>query len=640
MPRRSLGGVVAPWYRATNRSVAPLDARVLDPCQRVSSLLDDGAADEAARLLTQFAHYHECLGAGSGAVALVARDLERVQSHAGSVLPLHRRHLDTWREWFLSVRAALDGPGVEPAVELVQQAARLGRGHPVRQQLEAWLEGHGTARPHLRRVPFDQEWSGAWSPTATRTYSSIERMLHHWQSCSAVVLCPDRRLAVSAGLDFAYRFALLSGEPERVERGLGPNATRSALSVDGRLLLVATRDGRVVGRDLEDGRRLPNLFPQCHPDDLSVHLERWVLVASEEGGLEVWDLERPEQVVLRLREGEARARDRTLLGAALDASPSQLALAVAWTEQEPSRGDDRTVIERWLVPVDGAGAPVCDRWGLAASEDLVASPPRLMDVRSDRVLCAAKGELQLRDGKGEVVVRSWQGDATAPIARFGATHLVIGRQEGVVEICDLRSGESQALVGHRGPVRAVAVCNGSHRAASAGVDGTVRLWCLRTLRELDSCGGDYDVVAIGARWLVARDTARPDLAIFELAPAGHGERRVHALSWHPFRPLIAMVTGQALAIVRWRAEVAQLETLAEIEGFFSSVRWSRDGETVVAVNEYGEAVWLDGFGLAPLPLPDGNSLPELELPRLRSASGSWLATLDEGRLGVEPVSLR
>ena len=57
--------------------------------------------------------------------------------------------------------------------------------------------------------------------------------------------------------------------------------------------------------------------------------------------------------------------------------------------------------------------------------------------------------------------------------------LVVGCEDGAVRLFDAVSGQVRALAGHTGAVRGVAVGSRGQRVASAGNDGTVRVWDLK-----------------------------------------------------------------------------------------------------------------------------------------------------------------
>nr|WP_276617578.1 tetratricopeptide repeat protein [Streptomyces coryli] len=148
-----------------------------------------------------------------------------------------------------------------------------------------------------------------------------------------------------------------------------------------------------------------------------------------------------------------------------------------------------------------------ERGDLDAARGLLEQLPR--DEPEVREVVRALDSGRVVDARGVEVEAAYvpsllPADGTARFAT-GGRGVVLGKANGTVSLWDPATGKLlRALDGHRSRVRAVDVTADARLAASAGEDGTLRVWdldsraCLHTLDAPYGTGGDWDTLSRAA----------------------------------------------------------------------------------------------------------------------------------------------
>lgn len=201
------------------------------------------------------------------------------------------------------------------------------------------------------------------------------------------------------------------------------------------------------------------------------------------------------------------------------------------------------------------------------------------------------------------------GSRLAYHARFAADErsIISCGDAPVIQVWDAAAGEHQAdLTGHNRNVEAIAVSPDGQRFASAGGDGTTRLWDLKERRELLAMKTHYPPVVMASavfspdgRWLATADWNRQVL-LWDLATlAGHG-REVMWVTFSPDgRSLITSSSDGTLRV--WHASSGEeLFELHDLPGGFRGIDLSPDGRWLAACTFHTERILLlDLTGPAP-----------------------------------------
>ncbi len=245
-----------------------------------------------------------------------------------------------------------------------------------------------------------------------------------------------------------------------------------------------------------------------------------------------------------------------------------------------------------LPVAEGSGWPTDRKLGLTFSPD----------GRRLAVL-GAGGQLTLWDSASGRVV----GTQSFPLA-FDAVRgnclayhpdgrrLVVGCEDGSVRLFDAVSGEVRALAGHAGAVRGVAVGSRGQRVASAGSDGTVRVWDLKCgdaapLTMASHARGVVSVALSPDEDLLASAGYGSAVELWDAATGGHlatfdgHEKIVYGVTFSP--------DGRRLASASWDKtirlwDVAARQHVMTLHGhtsFARAVAFTPDGQRLVSVGE-------------------------------------------------------
>jgi Caspase domain/WD domain, G-beta repeat len=273
-----------------------------------------------------------------------------------------------------------------------------------------------------------------------------------------VVFSPDGRLLASGGWGRPVRVRdALAGGLVRELKSAGPSIYDLAFSPDGALIATGGRDGTVGLCEVGTGKKLRSRKPggaavravAFSPDGTTL------LSAHEDGVARLWD------VPALGRTRELRADGETMFAAVF--SPDGTLVAAACADG---------AIRVWSTVGGDLLTALRRHTGWATAVTFTPDGSRLVSAGAD-------GTVQFHSvvtGEPSGVLRAGDGIINAITLSPDGTLAAAGYETGAVTVWEIASSRYETLVGHAGHVNDVVFSPHARALASAGKDGTVRLW--------------------------------------------------------------------------------------------------------------------------------------------------------------------
>ncbi len=438
-----------------------------------------------------------------------------------------------------------------------------------------WREAEERATLGLLDAYYNQARFARSSGQSGRRFESL-RVL-----AAAARIEPSLRLRNEA----AACMALADIEPVGPIVDIGPESVVDTAAIDaafgvaawtdrrGALTVRRLRDGGVVLRREGSGRRCKDI--RFSPDG------RFLLAYREptySGKVEVWRLDAPQQPVFSKEPLAARkaydvdAESRRLSIALADGSIRLVALADG-SEIGTLRPAGLTRPLSLRFRPDGEAIAVAGTLGRVQAVVVIATTGEV-----ERTLVVPKRARHV----------AWSRDGDFVAVASGETILVAQAATGLVV---------SSLDGHEVEVNGLAFHPSGHLLASTSWDRTVRVWNFRTSTQLVRGRGNYELTFNSAGDALAVTTELVDFVLWRFAEGNECRTLVsplersfsfeHALS--PDGRVLAVASRSGVRI--WDVRSGTLCGVGDAGTAVNSVRFTRDGRTLVTWSERGIEVW-------------------------------------------------
>jgi WD40 repeat protein len=326
-------------------------------------------------------------------------------------------------------------------------------------------------------------------PDSSRLARLVRTLEGHQGAVSGIALSPDARSLLSAGLDQKLRLWRLANKTEAIELAGHTGPVRCvAVSADGRQALSAGDDGTLRLWDLEQAKQIKLI---------KTSLKRVNSVALTPGGLKAWVAGDMTAALFDLENGVEVLRqdgfEADVLEVAVSESTNRVAAAAA----------DGTV-RVWSYPRDERETIEFKHPMKLASSSLAFSPEgqKLAVGSHDRSVhlfdLDARREIGSLSGHASpVLCVAFSEDGTLVASGSGSAEASEGttpkNKDDTVRVWDVRTRrELQQCQGHTAGVTGVVFGPSGHTVLSGSGDGTIRIWRLKSERREASADSQQD----------------------------------------------------------------------------------------------------------------------------------------------------
>ena len=273
-----------------------------------------------------------------------------------------------------------------------------------------------------------------------------------------VVFSPDGKLLASGGWGRPVRIRdIVADGPVRELRSAGPSIYDLAFSPDSALIATGGRDGTVGLCEVATGKKTRSRKPGgAAVRAVAFSPEGTVLLSAHEDGVaRLWDV----PALGRVR--ELHADGETMFAAVFSPDGTLVAAACAdgsirvWS----TVGGDPLSVRRKHV-------------GWATAVAFTPDGSRLVSAGADGTVLFHN----VLTGEPAGAMRAGDGIINAISLSPDGSLVAAGYETGAVTVWEIASGRFESLLGHAGHVNDVAFSPHTRALASAGKDGTVRLW--------------------------------------------------------------------------------------------------------------------------------------------------------------------